>query len=131
MKNKHDKYYQYLKNRSVLGFLYRKFILYPKLNKRLQGKILDLGCGIGDFLRYNKNAVGVDVNENAVNDLKNQGLNVFHMDYDVLPFDNGKFDSIVLDNVLEHISNPEPLLLEAHRVLKKNGLILIGVPGIY
>ena len=51
------------------------------------------------------------------------------MNYDVLPFKNEEFDSIVLDNVLEHIENPSPILSEIFRVLNKNGLLLIGVPG--
>jgi SAM-dependent methyltransferase len=34
-----------------------------------------------------------------------------------------------MDNVLEHISNPGDLLLEIKRVLKPDGIFLIGVPG--
>jgi len=42
---------------------------------------------------------------------------------------NDFFDSIIMDNVLEHISDPRDLLLEIKRVLKPNGIFLIGVPG--
>ena len=34
-----------------------------------------------------------------------------------------------MDNVLEHIFEPQPLLREVRRVLKANGALLIGVPG--
>jgi 2-polyprenyl-3-methyl-5-hydroxy-6-metoxy-1,4-benzoquinol methylase len=34
-----------------------------------------------------------------------------------------------MDNVLEHIKNPNNLLLECKRVIKPNGILLIGVPG--
>ena len=42
---------------------------------------------------------------------------------------NSFFDSIIMDNVLEHISYPNNLLIEIKRVLKSNGIFLIGVPG--
>jgi SAM-dependent methyltransferase len=36
----------------------------------------------------------------------------------------------LLDNVLEHIQNPENLLKEIYRVLRSGGKLLVGVPGI-
>lgn len=131
MNNNHKEYYKYLKNRSFSGYIYRNFFLYPILSSKVDGKVLDLGCGIGDFLKYRKNTVGVDVNGKLVEELKDKGYNVFHMDYDVLPFEDNEFDSIIFDNVLEHIKNPIPLLEEIYRVLNKNGKLLIGVPGSY
>ena len=35
-----------------------------------------------------------------------------------------------MDNVLEHIEKPEPVLSEITRVLKVNGNLIIGVPGV-
>jgi len=46
-----------------------------------------------------------------------------------LPFATGEFDSVLMDNVLEHIDQPRPLLDEARRVLGTAGRLLIGVPG--
>ncbi|MEZ5616582.1 MAG: methyltransferase domain-containing protein, partial [Rhodocyclaceae bacterium] len=48
---------------------------------------------------------------------------------DSLPFDDGAFDAVVLDNVLEHIDRPEALLAEIRRVLEPDGRLLAGVPG--
>ena len=49
---------------------------------------------------------------------------------DLLPFEETSFESVLLDNVLEHISEPTPLLAEIRRVLKPQGVVLIGVPGV-
>ena len=51
------------------------------------------------------------------------------MDQDKIPFDDMSFGSAVLDNVLEHLEDPEPLLGEIHRVLAEKGILLVGVPG--
>ena len=51
------------------------------------------------------------------------------MQPDELPFSSGEFDSVLMDNVLEHIPQPERLLSEVHRVLRPDGRLLVGVPG--
>ncbi len=45
-----------------------------------------------------------------------------------LPFDSGTFDLIVLDSVLEHVSDPIAMLQEGHRLLKPGGRILGDAP---
>jgi SAM-dependent methyltransferase len=124
-----NNYFQYLKNRSFYGLVYRKFWLYPKLNHYLVGKVLDLGCGIGDFLSYRKKTVGVDINSKMVDWCLSQGHKAVKMEVDKLPFENKSFDSVIMDNVLEHIENPEFILNEVHRVLVSDGIFLVGVPG--
>lgn len=130
MSKEFKNYYHYLRNRSVFGYLYRKFWLYPILCRYLEGVVLDVGCGIGDMLSYRKNTIGVDINPETVNFCISQGYDAKLMQPDVLPFDDMFFDGLILDNVLEHISDPLPLLNEVIRVVKKNGIVLIGVPGL-
>jgi SAM-dependent methyltransferase len=127
--NNYTNYFNYLKSRSFLGRLYRNYLLYPKLVRYLPGKTLDIGCGIGDMLAFKANIIGVDINPGTVDYCKNKGLEALLMEPDKLPFKNNSFDSVLLDNVLEHIENPSALLLEIGRVLTVNGTLLIGVPG--
>ena len=122
-------YCTYLKSRSLGGKLYRNCWLYPRLARHLSGRVLDVGCGIGDMLRFRPNTVGVDINPETVAWCRQQGLDVHHMEKNRLPFDAGTFDGLILDNVLEHITVPQPLLAEARRVLKPLGRLLAGVPG--
>jgi SAM-dependent methyltransferase len=125
----HGDYFTYLMNRSWAGDLYRRFFLYPRLARRLPGLTLDLGCGIGDFLSFRQRTIGVDVNPHAVAYCRKRGLDVRSMSPDVLPMDDACFDSILLDNVLEHIAEPGPILAEIRRTLKPGGRLLVGVPG--
>ena len=123
------KYFEYLKGISKLGVFYRKHILYPKINRKFKGKVLDLGCGLGDFLRYRPNTVGVDVNQDTVNYCLNQGFDVKIMELNRLPFNPSSFDGVLMDNVLEHIEEPALILAEVKRVLVSGGDIVVGVPG--
>lgn len=126
---KFEKYHTYLLKRSRLSWLYRRWYLYPSLAKYLKGEVLDIGCGIGDFLSFWRNAIGVDVNPYNVSYCQSRGLKAIHVDFLPYPFEDQSFDGVVLDNVLEHIENPRPILKEIRRVLKKNDFFIVGVPG--
>lgn len=125
----YEDYYRHLARRSWRGALYRRHWLYRRICKRLCGATLDVGCGIGDMLRYRPETVGVDVNPRAVAFCREQGLQAHRMEPDVLPFGDGEFNSVLMDNVLEHIADPGPLLAEVRRVLRVDGRLVVGVPG--
>lgn len=99
------------------------------MSRHLFGRVLDVGCGIGDFLHYSTKATGVDVNPYIVRWCKDQGMDVYKMSDDHLPFGDSEFESVVLDNVLEHLAEPTCLLSEIYRVLVPGGRLLVGVPG--
>ena len=127
--DKYKDYSNYLQKRRKLSFFYRNQILYPSLNKYLEGKTLDVGCGIGDFLSFKKNSVGVDINPELVEFCRGKGLEAKIMKVNSIPFQNSTFESVILDNVLEHISEPKPIINEIKRVLKKDKNLVVGVPG--
>lgn len=127
--NEPNSYFEYLQHRSRIGLLYRKYWLYPILTRYLSGQVLDVGCGIGDFLRFCRNAVGVDVNSRSIEWCQSQGLNAHIMEPDVLPFADDSYDGVMLDNVLEHLSEPTALLAEIARVIRPRGTLVVGVPG--
>ena len=126
----HTDYFGYLRRRSRLGGIYRRYFLYPTLNRFLKGNTLDVGCGIGDFLCYRPNTVGTDINPHAVEWCRNLGMDVTLMRADELPYKAGSFQNVVMDNVLEHIENPANIIEEVKRVLVPNGTFLVGVPGL-
>jgi SAM-dependent methyltransferase len=129
MSESHLQYFEYLQEKSRLGTAYRNHLLYPRLGKFLTGKVLDIGCGVGDFLSFRKNTVGIDVNENTVNYCKNRGLEVYLAPSIPYPFAGHSFEGAVADNVIEHLTNAVPLIREAHRVLSPGGTFIVGVPG--
>ncbi|MGH8287759.1 MAG: class I SAM-dependent methyltransferase, partial [Steroidobacteraceae bacterium] len=72
----YDEYFAHLRRRKRAGLWYRDLWLYPRICKHLRGKVLDIGCGIGDMVRYRPQTVGVDVNPHAVSFCQSQGLRV-------------------------------------------------------
>ena len=75
----YEGYFKYLKKRSRLGYLYRRFWLYPFICRHLQGRAIDIGCGIGDMVAYRPNTTGVDVNPSTVEYCREMGLDVVEM----------------------------------------------------
>jgi len=122
-------YYNYLLRRSRLGYLYRRYFLYPFLNQYLSGTVLDFGCGIGDFLSFRSDTIGVDVNPFVITHCRRLGLQAYHIEQLPTPFQDMTFQGALLDNVLEHLDQPETVLKEIVRVLSHNATLIIGVPG--
>jgi SAM-dependent methyltransferase len=96
-------------------------------------RILDAGCGRGEFLKlnpYNKEVFGIDQDKKLIKDLKKQGFDVKISDLNKkLPFKNDFFDGISCFHVLEHFHNPSNLLTEFKRILKDKGILVIVVPN--
>jgi len=121
-------YHNYLRLRSPLSLIYRNYYLYPRLAKSLNGLTLDLGCGIGDFLLYHSNCIGADIDIGNISFCNKLNLRAIHIDSNILPFADSYFDSLIMDNVIEHIDDPTSILSESKRVLKVFSRMIIGVP---
>ncbi|WP_261842348.1 class I SAM-dependent methyltransferase [Aliamphritea ceti] len=127
----YTEYHEYLLKRSFLGKIYRNLLLYPKLIKYCSGRVLDVGCGIGDFLTFcdgRIDAHGVDINENNVKFCQQKGFKSAVINNGIIPFENGFFETIILDNVIEHIDEPSQLLSEFERITAKGATVIVGVP---
>jgi ubiquinone/menaquinone biosynthesis C-methylase UbiE len=93
-----------------------------------------VGCAMGGFLDYLKRKgfsrlSGVDMTETYVEQAKRK--NVFRIEHgnaESLPFADHTFDVVVMEQVLEHLVNPQKAFQEAKRVLRKGGIFCIGVP---
>jgi SAM-dependent methyltransferase len=126
-----ESYFAYLRKRSIKSYIYRKFWLYPFLRQHLSGRVLDVGCGTGDFLASCcPGSIGTDINPLAVEWCRERGLEAVVMEEGCIPFPDNSFDSVVLDNVIEHLSDPMQMLREVCRVLTSRGILVAGVPGI-
>ena len=124
-----EEYFRYLTSISWKGRIYRNFMVYPKIKRYCEGEVLDIGCGMGQFLEYYKSGVGVDINKSCVKYCVARGLDVRLMSKDELPFSDSSFDTLIMDKVMEHIIDPQPLLIECRRVLKPKAALIILVPG--
>ena len=94
-------------------------------------RILDVGCATGGFINFleekgYKNLYGIEPIQTYVNKANNKNIKVGNV-Y-LIPFEDNSFDIIILDQVLEHLSNLKLAMKVIRRVLDKGGLCYIGVP---
>jgi SAM-dependent methyltransferase len=94
---------------------------------------LDIGCGEGYSLleAYNRGweSYGIDIFDNRLEEIKNKTNHFLKSDLLASAFPDNYFDIIYLDSVLEHVTNPLEYVIEIKRILKKGGLVYIGVPN--
>ena len=124
----------------VNGSIFLKILLHPvrpflRTTKIIKnGKLLDVGCGTGNFLRkmkkYNMNCYGVEPNDFDKKNAKKHKLKIFHGTLTQAKYQENYFDLITINHVLEHVNNPTRILKELRRILKPNGTIIIRVPQI-
>ena len=98
-------------------------------------RVLDLGCGAGRFLdvlrEAGAEAVGVELAEAAAERARGNvpGADVRLVDEDgSLPLGHGEVDLVWCSEVLEHVPDVGHLLVEARRVLRRGGRLLLTVP---
>lgn len=105
----------------------------PKLPK-LGGRLLDVGFGNGGFLKIASeigwDAEGIDFDAKAVEVASAQGLNVRRASVDELLHQNTLYDVITISHVIEHVSDPNVLLKNLHRLLKPGGFLWLETPNI-
>lgn len=100
-----------------------------------QGKVLDVGCGMGQTLlelqKLGWRGYGVEIDKQAVVKAHEQGLqNVFLGGYNkVKDFKDNFFDAIRLYHVIEHLDNPNECLEILQKKLKHSGELIIGTPN--
>ncbi len=101
------------------------------INSLPPGRILDVGCGLGFLLSgINKEwqRIGVELSEFAA-DIASKWGTVFRGTLEEASFDSKSFDVVVLHHVIEHVPNPESLIIEIRRILKPDGMLILGTPN--
>jgi len=138
---KYDKLHKLWDNAHSSGsptYLVRTTIIKKELNRlfktRRISRILDVGCGTGDYLSFFENekakCVGIDISNYAISLLKNKFPSFeFHCidGFDYRP--SKKFDLILMTEVLEHIEDHEKFIDKIYSFLNKDGVFLISVPN--
>jgi SAM-dependent methyltransferase len=95
---------------------------------RLNGRLLDFGCGLKPYehLFTVDEYVGVDYAGEGETYRKDKVDFIY--DGKTLPFPDHAFDSIFSSEVLEHVFNPEEIMKELYRILKPGGQMLFTFP---
>ncbi|MDH7461444.1 class I SAM-dependent methyltransferase [Chitinophagaceae bacterium 26-R-25] len=110
-----------------------KHTLVQKVTGLKTGKLLDLGAGTGAFLSFmNTNqwdVVGLEPDDVA----RAKAKELYNLDLrsadQLFQLPSGNFDVITMWHVLEHVHELHPYIEQLHKLLKKNGKLIIAVPN--
>ena len=99
-----------------------------------RGKLLDVGCSIGQFLDLARTdgwqVEGVEVNSDACAVARSEyGLTVHNAKLEDVGFPAASFDVITLWGVFEHLTDPNVMLRTIRGLLKPGGHVLFFVPN--
>ena len=120
-----EKIYHLVKRNAIKG---KVSLLNKEQNSK--GKLLDIGCGTGDFLVEAKNqgwsVLGFEPNSDAKQLATNKGVSFIE---DIFALPENTFDAVTMWHVLEHVPNLTEYIANLKRIVKPNGTIIIAVPN--
>jgi ubiquinone/menaquinone biosynthesis C-methylase UbiE len=110
--------------------------LEAKLKQIDGGKVLDVATGGGNFIHYIKefnsfdSITAIDTSEKPKDLISKQfpDINISFrvMDAGKMDFPDETFDTVTISNSLHHMKEPIQTMKEIHRVLKKDGKLIIN-----
>jgi SAM-dependent methyltransferase len=125
-------------NPGLLGLIVNPFYIARKglynnlsfLGHEIIGKTLDVGCGTKPYEKLFNHSTYVGLEFDTGIDSQKK-VAEFYYDGKTFPFNESEFDSVVTNQVLEHVFNPDEFLSEINRVLKTDGKLLLTVPFVW
>lgn len=125
--NHPNRLFRYIENKRI-NVLLREADIHP------QDRVLEVGCGAGHILERipRGSLTGVDISPVQIERSKKRlgtRAELLIAKGENLPFEDESFDRIICTEVFEHVLEPELILREMKRVLKKNGIISLSIPN--
>lgn len=117
-----DKLGVYLSSKNIISIV----------RKNKPQRIIDIGCGysaavLQKLRPYSSELTGVDIKVNQeIKGIKKIETKIG----DNLSFlDNSSADLVILNSVLEHLSEPEKIIREIYRIMDANAILILNVPN--
>ncbi|MCQ2304294.1 MAG: class I SAM-dependent methyltransferase [Bacteroidales bacterium] len=138
---KSEAYYSHQENKK--GFIPRVYEAVKSVNLKHKiaiatqgkepGRLLDIGCGVGDFLHYAEQngwqCTGAEPSEDAASIAKKRIKAEIMLPKDLEKLPDESFDVITMWHVLEHVSDLQWQVNQLNRLLKKGGRLVIALPN--
>ena len=133
--------WQYEKGEQTVKFYLEK---YTAEDLFMGKRLLDIGCGAGGKSMYYASqgafVTGMDIVESYAKE-SSELANILGItpdrfsfvlgDASSLPFENGTFDCVVMNDAVEHVADPAAVISEALRVLKPGGRLFMNFPPYF
>ena len=110
-----------------------KFNITVNGQQSTDNNLLDIGCGVGDFLLYAKekgcNVTGIEPSEDA-RKIAEKKLDCKILSPEELQnIPDNSFDIITMWHVLEHVADLKTEIHHLQRILKKDGRLVLALPN--
>jgi len=118
--------------------LYEHLHRYAICRDRVAGqRILDVACGAGYgtniLAQVAAHATGLDLDEAAIRTARRryrrQNLKFVAADCCNMPFEDGSFDAVTANEMIEHIDDHDSFIEEVKRVLQPGGVFMVSTPN--
>ena len=133
--------WQFVKGEQTIQF----FLPFHSQEQMFRDKtVLDIGCGGGGKTCYYatfqpKQMIGIDIlphyAEEGNSFAREKGLadrvSFMTADAAAMPFEDNTFDTIIMNDAMEHVDKPEDTLAECFRVLKPGGYLYLNFPPYF
>ena len=138
---KSEAYYSHQENKK--GFIPKVYERVKTINLKYKyrlatsgmqpGKLLDIGCGVGDFLHtaemHGWECIGVEPSKDAKTIAQNRMKGTIITSEKLESFSDGAFDVITMWHVLEHVDDLKWQVTQLQRLVKPSGRVVIAVPN--
>jgi 2-polyprenyl-3-methyl-5-hydroxy-6-metoxy-1,4-benzoquinol methylase len=138
---KSEAYYSHQENKK--GFIPKVYERVKSINLKHKyrlatngmqpGKLLDIGCGVGDFLHtaemHGWECIGVEPSEDAKAIAQKRMKGKIIVSEELEGFPDGAFDVITMWHVLEHVDDLKWQVAQLQRLVKPSGRVVIAVPN--
>ena len=122
-------------NKSIIKHIFYplNFFIRRGLTISKKGRLLDIGCGSGNFLNISNvlgmEAYGIDISTDIKNASFKDGVKIYNQDIEQFDFPKNYFDVITLNHVLEHLPHTHKILKKLKKIIKPRGTIIIQIPS--
>lgn len=126
-------YAEYVSERQEIEKSFEK-VVKCLASLKTPGRLFEVGCGLGYFLnvarQYGWEVTGSEISESAAHYARRMlGLSVLWGSFEEQTLPPVSFDAGVLLDVIEHFHDPFAALQKSHKLLKPDGVLIIGTPN--